>query len=268
MAFSPIGERHAIAEVVFAVQISPAITQGERDNLKGARERWKFLPRMVEPAMLAVGMSSPGEHPLPPPVLPLDFVRHKSDGNLDWRLHIQDRNIAVNCLTYTRWPHIWNQARTLFAAVSEVLPQATLVESVSLQYINIFAWNGATEDYDSRALLDERSSCVPASILDRGPHWHLHEGWFSPVTDGPSGRVLDRMHIDGIDDETGRHVVKLESLHRLDFEPSRIPHLGEALSTATKAIDTGFELLHGRAKRSLGDYLNPDVQGAINLHAE
>ena len=218
--------------------------------------------------MLAVGVSSPGEQPAPPPLPPLDFVRHKADGSLGWRMHILDQSIAVNCLTYTRWPHIWKQARTLFAAVSEILPQTTLVESVCLQYINIFAWNGTTTDYDSRALLDEQSPCVPASILDRGPHWHLHEGWFSPVTDQPGGRVLDRMHIDAIDDQTGRHVVKFESLHRLDFEPSRISRLGEALSTATKAIDTSFELLHDRAKRSLGNYLNADVQGAINLHAK
>ena len=169
MAFSPIGERHAIAEVVFAVQISPAITQGDRDSLKAAHARWKFLPRMDEPTTLAVGMWSPGEQPSPPPVPPLDFSRHKSDGTLDWRLRIQDGNIVVNCLTYTRWPHVWNQARTLFAAVSEVLPRTTMVESVSLQYINIFAWNGAPEDHDARGLLDERSSRVPASVLRHGP---------------------------------------------------------------------------------------------------
>ena len=87
------------------------------------------------------------------------------------------------------------------------------------------------------------------------------------MNDRPGERVLDRMHIDAIDDQTGRHVVKLESLHRLDFERRRTPRLGEALSTATKAIDTSFELLHGCAKRSLGNYLNADVQKAINLHA-
>ena len=269
MAFAPIGERHAIAEVVFALQISPAVTHDDRNNLKEAHERWKsFLPRMVERTMLAVAMSTPEEQPPPPPVAPLEFVRHESDGNLGWRLHIDDRNITVNCLTYTRWPHIWKQARALFAAVSEVLPETTLIESVYLQYVNVFTWDGTTEGYDSRALLDEQSACVPASVLDRGPHWHLHQGWFSPLPEPPGGRVLDRVHIDAIDDPAGRHVVKFENLHRFDFERNDgFPGLREALSPATTAIDPSFERLHDRAKRSLGDYLNGDIQRSINLHA-
>lgn len=268
MAFAPIGERHAIAEVVFALQVSPAITHGDRNNLKEAHEQWKFLPRIVEPAMLAVDMSNPGEQPPPPPVPPLDFVRHKSDGSLDWRLRVLGGTILVNCLAYTRWPHVWKQARTLFAAVSEVLPETTLIESVYLQYVNVFTWDGTTEGYDSRALLDEQSACVPASILDRGPHWHLHQGWFSPQPEPPGGRVLDRMHIDAIDDHAGRHVVKFENLHRFDFERNDgFPCVREALSPATTVIDTTFERLHDRAKRSLGDYLTGDIQRSISLHA-
>ena len=268
MAFAPIGERHAIAEVVFALQISPAVTHGDLNSLKEAHQRWKFLPRIVEPAMLAVGTSNPGEEPPPPPVPPLDFVRHKSDGTLDWRLRVLGGTILVNCLTYTRWPHIWKQARTLFAAVSEVLSETTLIESVYLQYINVFTWDGTTEGYDSRALLDEESACVPASILDRGPHWHLHQGWFSPLPEPPCGRVLDRMHIDAIDDQAGRHIVKFENLHRFDFERNDgFPRLREALSPAKTAIDASFDRLHDRAKRSLGDYLAPDIRRSINLNA-
>ncbi len=269
MAFAPIGERHAIAEVVFALQVSPAITGDDRRNLENARGQWEgFLPGIAESTMLAVGVSNPGEQPPPPPVPPLDFVRHKSDGGLDWRLHILDGNIVVNCLTYTRWPHIWKQARGLFAAVSGVLPETTLVESVYLQYINIFSWSGTTENYDSRALLDEQSPSVPASVLDRGPHWHLHQGWFSPLTAPLAGRILERMHIDAFDDPTGRHVVKFENLHRFDFDrDGGVPFLREAFSTATTAMDASFDHLHGRARKSLGAYLTPDIQRSINLHA-
>ena len=269
MAFAPIGERHAIAEVVFALQISPVITRDDRTNLKKAHQQWKqFLPRIVEPPMLAVGMSNPGEQMPPPPVPPLDFVRHKSDGNIDWRLRFVGGNVTVNCLTYTRWPHIWKQARALFAAVSEILPKTTLIESVYLEYINVFCWDETTESYDSRTLLDEHSSCVPASILDRGPHWHLHQGWFSPLTEPLGGRVLDRMHIDAIDDQARRHVVKFESLHRFDFTQEGVLDLKGAFSMARTAIDASFERLHDRAKRSLGNYLTADVQASINLHAK
>ena len=143
-----------------------------------------------------------------------------------------------------------------------------MIKSVYLQYINVFSWTGTTEDYNSRLLLNEQSSCVPTSVLDRGPYWHLHQGWFSPLTEPPHGRILDRMHIDAIDDQTGRHVVKFETFHRFDFDDERrATRLREAFSTQSTTIDASFERLHDRSKKSLSDYLTADIQGSIKLHA-
>ena len=270
MAFAPLGERHAIAEVVFAIQVSPAIDHADRANLKGGHARWQaHLPALLDSPTVALHVSSPGAQPPPPPVAPLDFVRYKSDGKIDWRLHIEHQSIAVNCLAYTRWQHVWTHARALFAHVSKVLPETTLIASVSLQYINLFSWTGPTEDYDSRALLDECSSSVPKSVLARGPLWHLHQGWFSPQPDPPGGRILDRMHIDAIAGEDGKHLVKFENLLRFDFDgDSADRRVQPAFSTAPTVIDNSFERLHDLAKQSLGNYLTADVQRAINLHAE
>lgn len=269
LAFKPIGERHAIAEVVFALRISPEVSHGDRERLKNARKKWSdFLPGIEESPMLAFGVSSPGAQPPPPPVAPLDFFRSKSDGNLDWRLHISDGDVVVNCLTYTRWPDIWKRARRLFRDVSEVLPETVRVESVYLQYINIFFWSGPPEDYDLRALLDEQSRFVPASVFDRGPYWHLHQGWFSPLSEPQAGRILDRMHIDAIDDSDGRQVVKFENFHRFDFGQNiGVLAVKEAFSNATTEIDASFERLHDRAKESLDAYLTADIKRSIHLHA-
>ena len=271
MAFAPLGERHAIAEVVFALQVSPAITHADRASLKSEHaRRWQaHLPRVVEPPTVALHVSRSGEQPPPPPVPPLDFVRYKSDGKVDWRLHIQDESIAVNCLAYTRWQHIWTHARALFAHVSEVLPETTVIASVALEYINLFSWNGATEDYDSRALLDEQSRWVPVSVFGHGPLWHLYQGGFRPNLEPLRGRILDRMHIDAIDDQHGGHLVKFENLLRFDFDgDSAVRPLKPAFSNATTVIDTSFEHLHDLAKKSLGNYLTADVQRTINLHAK
>ena len=270
MAFAPLGERHAIAEVVFAIQVSPAIDHADRANLKSGHAKWQaHLPALLDSPTVAFHVSSPGAQPPPPPVAPLDFVRYKSDGKIDWRLHIEDQSIAVNCLAYTRWQHVWTHARALFARVSEVLPETTLIASVSLQYINLFSWTGPTEDYDSRALLDESSSSVPESVLDRGPLWHLHQGWFRPHPDPPGGRILDRMHIDAIAGQDGKHLVKFENLLRFDFDgDSAARRVKPAFSTAPTVIDNSFERLHDLAKQSLGNYLTADVQRTINLHAE
>ena len=243
MAFAPLGERHAIAEVVFAIQVSPAIDHADRANLKSGHAKWQaHLPALLDSPTVAFHVSSPGAQPPPPPLAPLDFVRYKSDGKIDWRLHIEDQSIAVNCLAYTRWQHVWTHARALFARVSEVLPETTLIASVSLQYINLFSWTGPTEDYDSRALLDESSSSVPESVLDRGPLWHLHQGWFRPHPDPPGGRILDRMHIDAIAGQDGKHLVKFENLLRFDFDgDSAARRVKPAFSTASDRLPSELD---------------------------
>ena len=270
MAFMPLREQHAIAEVIFALQVSPGITHADRGKLKSAHAKWQAqLPALRDQPTVALHVFSHGEQPPPPPVPPLDFVRYKSDGNIDWRLHIQDDRIIVNCLAYTRWQHIWTQARVLFAHVSEILEEATGIASASLQYVNVFSWNGPTEAYDSRLLLNEHSPCVPDSVLVHGPLWHLHQGWFSPIADPAGGRILDRMHIDAIADQHGLHLVKFENLLRFDFDgDSADRQVKPAFSTPPTLIDNSFDRLHDFAKQSLGNYLTADVQRTINLHAE
>ena len=273
MPFKPLFGAHAIAEVIFVLQISPAITADVRANLKRGHEKWSaLLPSVVEPTTLEFSVTKPGENPPPPRIPPLQFVRHRSNGDVEWRLHVQDGDIVINCLVYTRWRHIWGQARGLLTEVAMILPGDTTISSVSLQYTNVFFWSGATKDYDVRELLNADGSRVPAAVLDRGPYWHLHQGWFSPP-DGPDGlytkRVLDRMHIDAIDDPDGRYTVKLENLHRLDFNEHSPLGFRNAITTPREsaAIDSRFEFLHDRTKESLGDYLTADLQGSINLHA-
>jgi len=270
LPFAPIGERHAIREVVFVVQVSPAISHADRASLKSAHAQWQaHLPRLDEPPTVAFHLSSSAEEPPPPPIRPLGFFRYKADGNVDWRLLIEAESLTVNCLAYTRWQHIWTHARALFAEVSDVLPETTGIASVTLQYVNVFSWNGPTDDYDSRLLLDGQSPCVPPSVFGHGPLWHLHQGWFRPVDDPPGGRILDRMHIDAVPDQHGGYLVKFENLLRFDFGGDSADRpLKAAFSTAPTLLDSPFERLHALAKESLGRYLTSDVQRTIDLHAE
>lgn len=271
MAFIPFSKRHAIAEVVFALHITPKITHHDRAALRTGHPKWRaFLPKALDyqAVEFSFGTSPEGRPPQPPLPPPLQFVRHKPDGGVDWRLHVSEGDVVVNCLAYTRWHDVWNQARTLFTEVSKILPNGTTVLSVSLQYTNVFSWDKAVKDYDVRRLLNVESERIPAAILSHGPYWHLHQGWFSEVDELPKvRRVLDRMHIDAVDDQAGRHVVKLENLHRLDFIGDALPRLRKAFGAEPASADSYFEYLHERTKESLSDYLAADLQGTLRLHA-
>ena len=275
LAFSPHGDHHAVVEADLVIEISPPITHAVRTKLKENRGKWKsFLPAVVEPTTLNVhvtprGSRTPRSVPASVPPPPLEFVRYKADGRIDWRLSVDGAHITINCLAYTRWRHVWKQARRLFADGSEVLPEPTVITAVALQCINVFSWDGPTEDYDARQLLDGSSSSVPASVLDHGPLWHLHQGWFEPHLGPPKGRVLRRMHIDAIADEVNEYRVKFENLQRLIFAGDGTGRQARAVFSATGTlIDDSFAALHDLAKRSLRNYLTEDVQRTLNLHAD
>ena len=86
--------------------------------------------------------------------------------------------------------------------------------------------------------------------------------------DLPRSRVvLDRMHMDAVDDPTKGRIVKFESLYRLDFIADASPRLRKAFGAESTAIDSYFDYLHKRAKESLSDYLAADLRGRLNLHA-
>ncbi len=268
MAFRPLTEHHAIAEVAFALRVSPGVTHEDREQLKNAHDKWRaFLPGLNEGTAITLDVSSPRDPTPPPPVPPLQFTRFRPDGQLDWRLHILNEHIVVNCMAYTRWLNIWAQARKLFAAVGDVLPDGRQLASIGLQYINFFRWDGAPEDYDAATLLDRESHFVPSSLFGRGRYWHLHQGWFSSVTEPVVGRVLDRMHIDAIDDN-GKPVVKFDNFHRLDLGSDAGLNLGRAFRAQSNRVDVCFESLHDRGKRSLSNYLTEKAEGSINLHAQ
>ena len=271
MAFVLFSERHAIAEITFALQITPQITHHDRAMLLQAHSKWrKFLPDVVNVQSVGFSIGTPlGQPPPPPPPPPIQFVRGQTGGSLEWRLHAAEGNVVINCLAYTRWHDVWKRARTLFTNVSKILPNETAISSASLQYTNVFPWDKTTDEgYNVRKLLNENSPRVPAAILECGPYWHLHQGWFSQVDELPEiARALDRTHMGGTDDPKNGRQVKFESLHRLDFTADATPRFRKAFRSDSTTIDSHFDFLHKRAKASLSDYLAAGLRERLGLHA-
>ena len=269
MAFAPIGERHAIAEIVFDVHVDPAINPEGRRKLKDAHDDWRvLLPKLAELPDSVPSVSAPPTPLAVPAITPLKFLRFKADGSVDWRLLIRDGNIVVNCLSYTRWAHIWRQARSLFSSVSQVLPDPTHIKSISLQYINLFHWDGVNEEYDVRSLISDESPYIPDCVVDLGPIWHVHQGWYIPTTNTTEKSILEHMNIDASRDDNGRYFVKFESLHQVEFNGDvGLPQLKQSFSEQPTEMDRSFDRLHDLAKESLGNYLTSGIQQGIDLHA-
>ena len=266
MPFEPYHERHAIAEVTFALTSDTALTHEERRKVKAAHGKWReVLPQVTEDTVLTVAMGLEGTPPPPQPVAPLSFERYRPDGGLGWRLRFDGPATVINCGTYTRWVQIWEEARRLFEEALGVLDgSGRSVTSLTLQYTDVFFWRGELERYDARLLLSEQSKHVPIGIFDHGPIWHLHQGWFHQATGPVRGRLLERMHIDALA-HAGEHLVKFDGLAVLNLASAA--GIDSIFEKPASLIDRIFLYLHDLTKASLGHYLTSDMATRINLHA-
>jgi hypothetical protein len=207
----------------------------------------------------------------------LEFAAFRRDGVVEWRLQCAGPFVTVNCSAYTRWDSVWGRAsKYLSFALNNAAEKPFRVESLLLQYIDLFFWSGAREDYDLGELLNLESPMFPPSMAGRGALWHLHQGWFvtpspSPYGPGnlPSGRALERPHIDSFEavragEPTPSLHVRIDDLIRYDLAAGLegqgiFDDLGPGLAC--------FESMHHLNKVRLAEFLTKGAAEEIGLSA-
>lgn len=268
MPFQPANEQHAIVEVVFQLGLQRPLNPGEVERLVGAHGRWKAdLPRInrVGTFQFVIG-NTPGVMPITPSG-GVSFEAVKKDGTIEWRLKAEENTLTVNCLSYTRWNDIWTKSRDFLQQSCEtILVADNAVRTYSLQYIDMFKWEGDPIRYDLSELLRSDSELVPSGLFKRGALWHCFQGWYQDVEGKQSGRLLIRPHLDSVEMDGGQFVVKLDTF--LSYE-SEAPHgMGQDLFGGTPAhIDAIFDWLHDSAKGLLRDYITDAMRERIGLDA-
>ena len=268
MSFEPINGHHSIVEVVFGIHVSTIFRVEEIQEVKNAHDRWKmFLPKILESQLIEVSASF-SERTRPAVEPPVSFVRYRADGNFEWELLILPNAIIMKCSNYLGWNYIWKSVRDVFREVSEVLTEKSrLVNSVTLQYTDVFLWEGKNKDYDASKLLNLNSEYIPPTIIKNGPLWHLHQGWFRDIENPIDGRLLMRMHLDSLN-EKEKLFVRIENLNRFDFSnQTNSITLNNVLLKEDGTIDNIFSDLHNWSKISLSEVLHSDLQQKINLNA-
>ena len=143
---------------------------------------------------------------------------------------------------------------------------ARRITALTLQYTNIFEYTKESVDYDIDSLLRADCPHLPRTALTHGPLWHSHHGWFT--CDGvPEGtRLLQRMHINGVQDQSDGYVIKMESLLRLDLLTDAV-QLPITEGSLKEIIEGRFDFLHHQSKTFLSEYLTSDMANRISLHA-
>jgi uncharacterized protein (TIGR04255 family) len=201
----------------------------------------------------------------------LDFVgvtfdALKRDGSIDWRLRLQQNYIAVNCLSYTRWDQVWPTSRDFLQQVCEILVKPDLpVIGMALQYVDVFLWDGDIKEYRADQLLRKESDHIPSAIFNRGPVWHLYQGWFEYADLPIEGRRLEKVHIDAVE-RGSAHATKVDMTLRHDLK-DRLPSAGDVFHSerGEAPVDTVFTSMHTECKRLLRAFISDQMVERISL---
>lgn len=264
MTFEPKSGEHAIIECVVGLQLARDISQAEIEAIVAAHDEFKNdLPRVGRTSAIEfiVGGETPFSTPAAVQIGGLTFDRIKPDGSLDWRLRVDGRSIFVNCLSYDRWEKVWATSKDYLERVAVHLNPDTPVSGMLLQYIDVFEWKGDANKIDASMLFSRDSELIPKSIWDKGPLWHLYQGWFKSVELASAKRMLEKAHVDALSDAKGMPWIKIDSWHSIELKQS--VGLVEALKLN---IDETFKLLHSSNKTLLKALLAKEISDRIKLN--
>lgn len=194
------------------------------------------------------------------------FESFQLDGEVGWRLTCQGNTLFLNCLVYTRWSEVWATAREIMAKVAQIGidERDQGVQNLQLQYVDVFEWEGRTDEYDSRELLRAGSTFLSAQVTagEVGHLWHHYSGWFESQDEPVPGQVLNRIHIDAVESIEGKPLVKFDATLRKDVV-SPLPIA--AIVHGPSLIDEVFSSLHEKNKALMAEYLSDQTLEKIGL---
>ena len=103
------------------------------------------------------------------------------------------------------------------------------------------------------------------SIFEKGPLWHLHQGWFQ--TDGlpTQGKMLERLTTDGVLNEKGRPVVKIDCYLGMDIDTGTSSNDFNEMRGTEPCLNELFNYLHDHNKYLIKDSLTEEMSKRIGL---
>jgi uncharacterized protein (TIGR04255 family) len=264
MGFQPYKDGHAIAEVVFGLVFDRVLSPMELGAFFAAHS--KFQEKLPGKSQIASVPILFGGAPVAVQGSGVSFDRFGRAGNIEQRLRLEANAAFVNSLQYSRWAEVSSEAYSLLDEALNSARQAAIgLTGVVLQYVDVFEWQGDLEDYDLKTLLNENRSYFPGSIFERGHLWHLHQGWYRNDDLPTGGRLLERISTDGILNEFGRPIVRLDSNLSFEFDAARTFVAMADNPSSGVSISRVFDFLHDENKEIMGNCLTDTIRKKIGL---
>lgn len=258
MSLYPFAGAHAVQSAAFALEWTEEISEAEISAIAGTHEKLKLsLPVMTPLQTLTFQMvagqpsstsAAPGGY---------QFSRPGSAGPAR-ALEVQRNRIVGQVNDYTRWDPVWNEVKNWFATVTPCIGRR-LINSVGLQYNDVFHWRDAPDTLNLKRVFREDSPLVPANIFELRDLWHSHHGYFIHRTAPVKHRLLENVNVNMLE-ELGQRSIVISTVHKAE-----VPDVWSWDQLAT-FIDSLMDDLHQRNKTTLGALLSDEAASMISLN--
>jgi uncharacterized protein (TIGR04255 family) len=260
--FEPIHRAHAIAEMAVFFEFTPP--SEAKPWLQGSLLYQQFSDFLIEPSQVQQINFLPSGTSI---TTQSAFTLRKGGTATapDWIVRIEPALITVHCFSYSRWDHVWGEARTY---IQRLLLQpegaSDRLVTVGLRYIDQFNWIGRIEQFESVKLLRPNKHLASFS---NGPRWHCHTGWFD---ENVVPEVLNQLNINSVVPAAGEPQVPMISIEHVQLIRSQPKsNLGPYLqATGSSALDELIARLHDSNKVVMLELLQPDIAKRINLSSK
>jgi len=265
----PAKPDHSINEVAFVLNFSQPLSENNLSSLKQLEDQLKdALPKMDLHEGAGIQIMPDGQMvPQASKLLSIAFRHFNNKGDFDWALRAEGNLIAVNCLDYKDgWKQIWPKVHEfLKTAAHKLISTENPIESLALQYIDRFIYEGQIEWYKTSTIFDVDSVYLNKKVSTAGPFWHIHQGWFDNKKD-LSSRILNRLNITATLADKEHHTT-IDHCGTIQFKKKIVNYktLFDDSINGNIAIDYYFNLLHDENKQVLRKLLNEDRIADIKL---
>lgn len=265
----PVKPDHSINEVVFVINFSKPFSEKELESLTELEDLLKDdLPKMEQHKGAGFRLSPEGQmETLSSKLVALSFKHYNEKNSFDWTLRAEGHFIAVNCLDYSDgWEVIWPKVHNYLNHAAQKLVSTELsIESLALQYIDRFIYEGQIDCYEASTIFDEQSDYLNKKVTKVGPYWHIHQGWFDTIKELPV-RILNILNITAAMADKEHHTT-IDHSATIQFKQKITNHktLFEGTIKGMPTVDYYFDLLHKDNKQVLRDLLNSDRIDDIKL---
>jgi len=266
----PVKPNHSINEVVFVLHFSKSLSESDLQSLVQLEDQFKDeLPKMEEKKGSGFSFSTENQQMemLPSMLMSVAFKRMNDKNEFDWALRAERNFIAVNYLNYGNgWKEIWPKVKDYLTHAAQKLINTELsVESLALQYIDRFIYEGQIDCYEASTVFDEQSEYLNKKVTTVGPYWHIHQGWFETIKELPV-RILNILNITAAMADKEHHTT-IDHSATIQFKQKITNHktLFEDIIKGKTTIDYYFDLLHEENKQVLRELLNKERIDDIKL---